>query len=125
MLKVGLLALLCVPSVVLADAYKCIDRAGLISYAAIPCPLDQGDALYQGKTQPGHWVSVNEQDAQPDAINKRALKVLQASYRTRINYQVTYLDGPAPPRAAKPKVKPKPMNCQRGGAVLSCDGHAR
>lgn len=120
MLKASLLALLCLPAEAWADAYKCIDRGGRISYAAVPCPPEQGEAQYQGKTTPGHYVSANEEDAKPENINKRALQVLQTSYRAKVTYKVHYLDGPAPARTPKPAPKLTPISCQAEAGVTRC-----
>lgn len=121
MLRTSVFALLCLPLLAQADAFKCIDRAGRLSFASVPCPAAEGDALRDRKTVPGHWVSVNEEDAKPHNINQRALRVLQSSYRTRITYKVNYLDGPAPPRTPHPVPRLTPIRCTPVGGVLSCE----
>lgn len=121
MLRSSLLALLCLPVFAQADAFKCIDSAGRISFASVPCPAAQGDALRDRKTVPGQWVSANEEDAKPHNINQRALRVLQSSYRTKVTYKVNYLDGPAPPHTPHLLPRLTPIRCTPVGGVPNCE----
>ncbi|MEF9671625.1 DUF4124 domain-containing protein [Pseudomonas sp. MWU13-2100] len=77
-----------------ADAYKCVSHGGKVSFAAQPCAPDQGVSSWQARTQLTQLHSVSADDAKPDAINQRAMKVLQAGYHTRIVYKVNIVPGP-------------------------------
>ncbi|MCJ1887453.1 DUF4124 domain-containing protein [Pseudomonas sp. LA21] len=36
----------------LADVYKCVGKDGKVSFASVPCPVDEGQASWQGSTVP-------------------------------------------------------------------------
>lgn len=93
-----LLALLGLPfSAARADAYKCVSKEGKVSFAAVPCPPDQGDASFEAKTKTTRLKSVSAADADPKHINEQALKVLQSPTSTRWKYNVKIIPAASQP----------------------------
>ena len=76
-----------------ADAYKCVSPDGKVSFAAQPCAPDQGVSSWQARTQRTQLHSVSADEGKADAINQRAMRILQAGYHTRILYKVNVVPG--------------------------------
>lgn len=81
-----------------ADVYKCVGHDGKISFASTPCGPEKGAASWQNATKRTRLKSVVAEDAIPKNINERATKILQADYRTKIDYKVIIV-----PPAVEPK----------------------
>lgn len=109
MLKIMVsLALSFVPmAMAAADAFKCVDREGKITFAQVPCAPEQGRATWAASTLSTKLYSLNPEDDTPQKVNEKAIKILQSGYNVKHTYTVKRIPISEPPRTT-PDPRPRP-----------------
>lgn len=91
-----------------ADAFKCVDPQGRVTFAQVPCPPEQGQASWAASTARTRLYSLNPDEDTPQKLNEKALKILQSGYNVKYNYKVERIVTTEPPPPPKLENRPRP-----------------
>lgn len=114
--------LLLQPGIVQADAFKCVDAQGRVSFTQVPCTPDRGTATWAASTARTVLTSVNPDDADPRHINEKATEILRSGYNVKHHYKVVLIPqtGPPPVKPELPKPRPAFEACNSAANARYC-----
>lgn len=82
-----------------ADAFKCVDKAGRVTFAQVPCLPEQGESTWAASTARTKLFSLTPEDDTPQKVNEKAIKILRSGYNVKYTYTVKRIPMPEPPKA--------------------------
>ncbi|WP_213881455.1 DUF4124 domain-containing protein [Pseudomonas sp. dw_358] len=90
-----------------ADAFKCVDREGRVTFAQVPCAPEQGRATWAASTLHTKLYSLDPEADTPQKVNEKAIKILQSGYNVKHTYTVKRIPISEPPKTP-PEPRPRP-----------------